>query len=138
VRIIFLLLLLFLISFYFVESLYIFFVGVLFLELTHVQKKRVRVTLKFSRLPANVTRMDYDAIVTNAALRERFAYDIPNGKVKLKWRQNLKPRLLGLRNHRFLGGLLQRKPQRKRSNRRQKSQLQIRLSPSPLKLFLRP
>jgi hypothetical protein len=32
--------------------------------------------LKFSRLAVNVERMDYDAIVADATLRERFGYDI--------------------------------------------------------------
>jgi hypothetical protein len=34
--------------------------------------------------------MNYDAIVTNAALREMFGYGILKGKVKLKWKQNKK------------------------------------------------
>lgn len=58
--------------------------------MTRAQKKRVKAALKFSWLAENIEKMDYDAIVTDAALRKMFGYDIPEGKVKLKWLQSKK------------------------------------------------
>lgn len=46
--------------------------------------------LKFSLLLENVEKMDYDAIVTNTALRKRFSYNIPEEKIKLDRRGKLK------------------------------------------------
>jgi hypothetical protein len=72
--------------------------------LTCTQKKCIKVALKFSRLVENTMRMNYDASVTEATLQEMFGYEIHEGKVKLKRRQNkkkakaarpLKPSVLG-------------------------------------------
>jgi hypothetical protein len=52
--------------------------------LTHAQKKHVKATFNFSRLAENAARMNYDAIVIDAALWEMFGYEILEGNVKLK------------------------------------------------------
>lgn len=52
--------------------------------LTHEQKKRVKAALKFAEVKENHNMMDFDAIVTDAALLDIFTYNISEGKVLMK------------------------------------------------------
>lgn len=66
------------------------------------KEKRVKAMLVLSLLSENMTKMDLDTIVTDAALRECFGYKIP--KEKVPWtrggnrRRHSRERLLGLQN----------------------------------------
>jgi hypothetical protein len=53
------------------------------LKLTRDQKKQVKAALKFVKAKTNAKR-GFDAIVTDAALRELFGYQFSKGKVLMK------------------------------------------------------